>query len=81
MPGVESAQRGAGGHVLKTRDQQATTGALIEAAHRAGVAIQSLTIKGNSLDDVFMQYTGTDLRDSVDDKRRTVRVLQHGPQA
>ena len=43
----------------------ATTLALMEAAGRAGVTVQSLSVKSTTLDDVFVHYTGRALRDSL----------------
>jgi len=43
----------------------ATTKALIEAAEAAGVAVHSLAIQSTTLDDVFVHYTGRQLRDAV----------------
>ena len=43
----------------------ATTLALMEAAERAGVTVQSLSVQSTSLDDVFVHYTGRALRDAL----------------
>jgi ABC-2 type transport system ATP-binding protein len=43
----------------------ATTRALIEATETAGVTIQSLGIQSTTLDDVFVHYTGHQLRDAA----------------
>ena len=55
------------GHVFRvgTTDAPATTGALLDAAQAAGVAVQSLSIEGTTLDDVFVHFTGHDLRDAL----------------
>ncbi len=45
----------------------ATTLALMEEAARAGVAVQSLSVASTSLDDVFVHYTGRQLRDALQD--------------
>ncbi len=45
----------------------ATTLALLEAAARAQVTIQSLGVQSTSLDDVFVHYTGRALRDALQD--------------
>jgi ABC-2 type transport system ATP-binding protein len=42
-----------------------TTVELMEAARRAGVAVASLSVQSTTLDDVFMHYTGHQLRDSL----------------
>ena len=42
-----------------------TTVALMEAARQAGVTVTSLSVQSTTLDDVFMHYTGRQLRDSL----------------
>jgi len=44
-----------------------TTSDLIEAARRAGVEIASLSVQSTTLDDVFVHYTGRQLRDALQD--------------
>lgn len=44
-----------------------TTSELIEAARRAQVDILSLSVQSTSLDDVFVHYTGRQLRDALQD--------------
>jgi hypothetical protein len=39
----------------------------MEAVHRAQIAVTSLSVQSTSLDDVFMHYTGRQLRDSLQD--------------
>jgi len=65
LPGAESV---AGeDHVYRIASAQgpATTRALIEAAEAAGVVIRSLSIQSTTLDDVFVHYTGRQLRDAL----------------
>jgi len=42
-----------------------TTVELMEAARRAGVAVVSLSVQSTTLDDVFVHYTGHQLRDAL----------------
>jgi len=42
-----------------------TTVELVEAARRAQVSIESLSVQSTTLDDVFMHYTGRQLRDEL----------------
>jgi len=42
-----------------------TTVELMEAARRAGVSITSLSVQSTTLDDVFVHYTGHQLRDAL----------------
>ena len=44
-----------------------TTVALMEAARQAEIEVTSLSVQSTSLDDVFMHYTGRQLRDSLQD--------------
>ncbi len=42
-----------------------TTTALMEAARAAGIGVTSLSVKSTTLDDVFVHYTGHQLRDAL----------------
>jgi len=42
-----------------------TTVALMEAAREAGIAVTSLSVQSTTLDDVFVHYTGHQLRDAL----------------
>ena len=42
-----------------------TTVALMEAARAAGIAVSSLSVQSTTLDDVFVHYTGRQLRDTL----------------
>src|SRR5262249_36067368 len=42
-----------------------TTVALIDAARQAGITIASLSVQSTTLDDVFVHYTGHQLRDEI----------------
>jgi ABC-2 type transport system ATP-binding protein len=42
-----------------------TTVALMEAARNAGIAVTSLSVQSTTLDDVFVHYTGHQLRDAL----------------
>ena len=52
---------------IATADGPATTMALVSATEAIGIAIQSLAVKSTTLDDVFVHYTGRDLRDALQD--------------
>jgi ABC-2 type transport system ATP-binding protein len=64
LAGVESVQDEGGNmfRLLTSTGSQTTTG-LVELATRAGVEIKTLTVQNTSLDDVFVHYTGRQLRD------------------
>jgi hypothetical protein len=67
LPGVLGLRTGKGAWVVESRDRIATTSALVAAARRHSVAIPSLAIKGRTLEDVFIEYTGRDVRDAADE--------------
>jgi ABC-2 type transport system ATP-binding protein len=52
---------------IATSDGPATTTALVSATEAAGLVVQSLAVKSTTLDDVFVHYTGRDLRDALQD--------------
>ena len=50
---------------INTSNGPATTLALMQEAARAGIGVQSLSVHGTTLDDVFVHYAGRDLRDQL----------------
>jgi ABC-2 type transport system ATP-binding protein len=54
-------------HVFRiaTDNGPETTLALVSASEEGGVRVQSLAVKSTTLDDVFVHYTGRDLRDAL----------------
>lgn len=66
LAGVTSVQHeGANMYrILTSNGSQATT-ELVEMAVRAGAAIRSLNVQNTTLDDVFVHYTGRQLRDEL----------------
>jgi ABC-2 type transport system ATP-binding protein len=63
---VTSVQHeGAGMYRILTGDGSKTTTELVESAVRAGVRVRSLSVQNTSLDDVFVHYTGRQLRDEL----------------
>ena len=68
LSGVKSVQpEGAEMYRILTDDGSRTTTDLVEASVRAGVNIKSLTVQSTTLDDVFVHYTGRQLRDQLAD--------------
>lgn len=65
LPDVESVI--AHDHVFRllSRNGPRTTVELVEAARRAQVTVASLSVQSTTLDDVFMFYTGRQLRDTL----------------
>jgi ABC-2 type transport system ATP-binding protein len=64
LPGVTSIQaEGADMYRVLTTDGSRTTTTLVELAGRLGTEIKSLSVQNTTLDDVFVHYTGRQLRD------------------
>lgn len=65
LPDVESVT--ASDHVFRivTNNGPRTTVKLFEAAGQAGIAVTSLSVESTTLDDVFVHYTGRQLRDAA----------------
>jgi ABC-2 type transport system ATP-binding protein len=63
---VTSVQHeGAGTYRILTGNGSRTTTELVEMAVAAGVAVKSLSVQNTTLDDVFVHYTGRQLRDEL----------------
>jgi ABC-2 type transport system ATP-binding protein len=63
---VTSVQHeGAGMYRVLTGNGSRTTTELVELAVAAGVAVKSLSVQNTTLDDVFVHYTGRQLRDEL----------------
>ncbi len=56
-----------GGHAYRilTSNGSRTTTQLVELAVKAGIEVRSLTVQNTTLDDVFVHYTGRQLRDEA----------------
>jgi len=66
LESVTSVQHeGAGMFRILTGNGSRTTTALVEASVQAGIAVKSLSVQNTSLDDVFVHYTGRQLRDEL----------------
>src|SRR5438270_11341017 len=52
---------------ILTQDGSRTTTELVETAVHSGVVLKSLTVHSTTLDDVFVHYTGRQLRDQIVD--------------
>jgi ABC-2 type transport system ATP-binding protein len=66
LPGVTSVQNeSAGMFRVLTANGSGTTTDLVEMAVLAGVALKTLTVQNTTLDDVFVHYTGRQLRDEL----------------
>jgi ABC-2 type transport system ATP-binding protein len=67
LPAAEQVTGDGPAFRISSSDGPATTKALIEAAGAAQVGILSLAVQGTTLDDVFMQYTGRQLKDALEE--------------
>jgi ABC-2 type transport system ATP-binding protein len=65
LPGVERVTGDAGVARIATDNGPETTTALMSTAAGAGVRVLSLAVQSTSLDDVFVHYTGRQLRDAL----------------
>ena len=66
LPGVTSVQNeSAGMFRVLTSNGSGTTTNLVETAVVAGVPLKTLTVQNTTLDDVFVHYTGRQLRDEL----------------
>src|ERR1700677_51600 len=50
---------------ISTHNGPRTTVDVLDAARNAGIAVASLSVQSTTLDDVFVHYTGHDLRDAL----------------
>jgi len=57
--------QGSGMYRVLTSNGSLTTTQLVEAAVEAGVGVKSLSVQNTTLDDVFVHYTGRQLRDEL----------------
>jgi len=65
LPAVEEVNSHDNIFRLATSNGPATTLALMEAAGRAGITVNSLSVQSTTLDDVFVHFTGRALRDAL----------------
>ena len=66
LPDVTSVQHeGAGMFRILTGNGSGTTTTLVEMAVHSGIPVKTLTVQSTTLDDVFVHYTGRQLRDEL----------------
>ena len=65
LPEVESVSGTDNVFRIATRNGPVTTMALLEAAGQIDLPVQSLSVQSTTLDDVFVHYTGRQLRDAT----------------
>src|ERR1041385_7918923 len=65
LPDVESVVSQDSIFRISSRNGPATTMALMQIAATEGISVNSLSVQSTSLDDVFVHYTGRQLRDAL----------------
>ena len=65
LPEVESVSSHDNVFRIATRNGPATTMALLDAAAQISLPVHSLSVQSTTLDDVFVHYTGRQLRDAL----------------
>ena len=75
LPGVERVSGDASAARITTESGAETTTALMSTAAAAGVTVKSLAVQSTSLDDVFVHYTGRQLRDALQEPSAAERSV------
>jgi ABC-2 type transport system ATP-binding protein len=75
LPAVRGVELSNGSVLIRSGDRAATLAALVKAAEHEHVAISSLSLRGRTLEDVFIHFTGRDLRDATESARFDSRLL------
>ena len=65
LPSVVSVSEHEGVTHVGSKNGPETVGALMDAARKAGVTVRRVTVQSTTLDDVFLHFTGRQLRDEV----------------
>ena len=65
LPAVAAVSADGKAFHISSKDGPTTTMALLDAAAKAGVVVQTLAVQSTTLDDVFIHYTGHELRDAL----------------
>ena len=80
LPGVERVTGEGEVYRIASGSGPATTTALMATAAQRGVAVQSLSVKSTTLDDVFVHFTGHELRDELTEMSGAEKVAMfRGP--
>jgi ABC-2 type transport system ATP-binding protein len=65
LPDVAGVKAEENVYRISSHNGPRTTVALMEAARKANAAVASLSVQSTTLDDVFVHYTGHQLRDAL----------------
>jgi ABC-2 type transport system ATP-binding protein len=76
LPEVDSVTEHDNVFRISSFNGPATTMALMEAAAGANIPVHSLSVQSTSLDDVFVHYTGRQLRDALHDAPQYVPFMR-----
>lgn len=74
LPGVDAVTGERGVYRITSESGPVTTTALMAAAAAQGVSVESLSVQSTTLDDVFVHYTGHELRDELHEMSMQERV-------
>ncbi len=74
LPGVDSVTEHEHVFRIASHAGPATTTALLTASAEAGIEVRSLAVQSTSLDDVFVHFTGHELRDALQEASALDRV-------
>jgi ABC-2 type transport system ATP-binding protein len=74
LPAVEGVTGDGNVFRLHSKDGPATTLGLLDLAHEAGVEVKSLSVQSATLDDVFVHFTGRQLRDQLQEASAADRL-------
>jgi ABC-2 type transport system ATP-binding protein len=69
LPGVVSVAQQDGVTHIGSKNGPETVGALMDAARKSGVTVRRVTVQSTTLDDVFLHFTGRQLRDEVGSRK------------
>jgi ABC-2 type transport system ATP-binding protein len=69
LPGVVSVTAQEGVTHIGSKNGPDTVGALMDAARKSGVTVRRVTVQSTTLDDVFLHFTGRQLRDEVGSRK------------
>jgi ABC-2 type transport system ATP-binding protein len=75
LPQVVSVTEREGVTHISSQSGPDTVAALMDAARKAHVKVKRVTVQSTTLDDVFLHYTGRQLRDEVGGVRLDIKHL------
>lgn len=67
LPHAQNVQSRDGAVHIASNDGPATVAGLMDLARARSVTVKRVSVQGTTLDDVFLHYTGNDLRDSANE--------------